>query len=121
MLVEDKRISVAAYQKLTEEETARISGRKGQAGSQRVVGVPPEQAPGAAQPAAAAARDEEAAAAAAAAAAEALASDQNEISERAFWASITLNPPLYGADTPVSFFDEKLVRGRAPSFPLVLP
>lgn len=28
--------------------------------------------------------------------------------ERAFWSAVTLNPPLYGADTPVSFFDEKV-------------
>eukprot|EP00198_Chlamydomonas_reinhardtii_P002200 XP_001691536.1 predicted protein [Chlamydomonas reinhardtii] len=31
--------------------------------------------------------------------------------ERSFWANLTLNPPLYGADTPVSFFDEKLPYG----------
>ena len=31
--------------------------------------------------------------------------------ERSFWGSVTLNPPLYGADTPVSFFDSKLTYG----------
>ncbi len=31
--------------------------------------------------------------------------------ERAFWSSVTINPPLYGADTPQSFFDEKLPWG----------
>ncbi len=33
---------------------------------------------------------------------------QDDLLERAFWSSVTLNPPLYGADTPVSFFDEKV-------------
>ena len=28
--------------------------------------------------------------------------------ERAFWSSITLSPPYYGADTPFSFFDAHL-------------
>lgn len=31
--------------------------------------------------------------------------------ERSFWSSVTINPPLYGADTPVSFFDERLDYG----------
>ncbi|KAG2489039.1 hypothetical protein HYH03_012477 [Edaphochlamys debaryana] len=31
--------------------------------------------------------------------------------ERAFWANVTLNPPMYGADTPTSFFDSKLPYG----------
>lgn len=31
--------------------------------------------------------------------------------ERSFWRNITLNPPLYGADTPVSLFDEALPYG----------
>lgn len=31
--------------------------------------------------------------------------------ERAFWSSVTVKPPLYGADTPVSLFDEKLEFG----------
>lgn len=31
--------------------------------------------------------------------------------ERVFWANLTLNPPLYGADTPTSFFDDKLSYG----------
>ena len=31
--------------------------------------------------------------------------------ERSFWSGLTLNPPLYGADTPVSFFDPKLAYG----------
>lgn len=31
--------------------------------------------------------------------------------ERAFWSSMTINPPLYGADTPQSFFDEELEWG----------
>ncbi|KAK9865570.1 hypothetical protein WJX84_000456 [Apatococcus fuscideae] len=33
---------------------------------------------------------------------------QDDLLERAFWSAVTLNPPLYGADTPVSFFDEKV-------------
>ncbi|KAL6781830.1 hypothetical protein ACKKBF_B09595 [Auxenochlorella protothecoides x Auxenochlorella symbiontica] len=28
--------------------------------------------------------------------------------ERSFWSSVTINPPLYGADVAVSFFDERL-------------
>ena len=28
--------------------------------------------------------------------------------ERPFWSSLTVRPPLYGADTPHSLFDEKL-------------
>jgi hypothetical protein len=31
--------------------------------------------------------------------------------ERSFWSSVTINPPLYGADTPQSFFDDKLPFG----------
>lgn len=31
--------------------------------------------------------------------------------ERAFWSSVTINPPLYGADTPISFFDDELNYG----------
>ncbi|GIL76258.1 hypothetical protein Vretimale_5841 [Volvox reticuliferus] len=31
--------------------------------------------------------------------------------ERAFWSNVTLNPPMYGADTPTSFFDDKLPYG----------
>ncbi|GBF97022.1 hypothetical protein Rsub_09495 [Raphidocelis subcapitata] len=31
--------------------------------------------------------------------------------ERNFWSSVTINPPFYGADTPQSFFDEKLEYG----------
>jgi len=31
--------------------------------------------------------------------------------ERAFWSSIAANPPIYGADTPYSLFDEKLKYG----------
>lgn len=33
---------------------------------------------------------------------------QDDLLERAFWSAVTLNPPLYGADTPVSFFDEEV-------------
>ncbi|KAL4426832.1 hypothetical protein ABPG77_006618 [Micractinium sp. CCAP 211/92] len=36
---------------------------------------------------------------------------QDEVNERAFWSGLTNNPPLYGADTPVSLFDEKLPFG----------
>ncbi len=32
----------------------------------------------------------------------------NALLERPFWSSLTVRPPLYGADTPVSLFDEKL-------------
>ncbi|KDD71959.1 JmjC domain-containing hydroxylase, partial [Helicosporidium sp. ATCC 50920] len=31
--------------------------------------------------------------------------------ERPFWSSVTINPPLYGADTPLSLFDRKLAYG----------
>ena len=31
--------------------------------------------------------------------------------ERDFWKSVTQDPPLYGADTPVSFFRENLTWG----------
>jgi jumonji domain-containing protein 2 len=37
--------------------------------------------------------------------------EPDELMERAFWSSVTINPPLYGADTPVSFFDKKLPWG----------
>ena len=30
---------------------------------------------------------------------------QDELLERAFWSSVTINPPLYGADNPTSLFD----------------
>lgn len=33
---------------------------------------------------------------------------QDALLERAFWSSITLSPPYYGADTPCSFFDDDL-------------
>ncbi|KAK9823398.1 hypothetical protein WJX72_002487 [[Myrmecia] bisecta] len=36
---------------------------------------------------------------------------KDDLLERAFWSAVTINPPLYGADTPVSFFDEKLEFG----------
>ena len=36
---------------------------------------------------------------------------QDDLLERAFWSSVTINPPLYGADTPTSFFDEQLEYG----------
>ena len=32
----------------------------------------------------------------------------DEMLERAFWSSITINPPLYGADNPMSLFDKKM-------------
>jgi [histone H3]-trimethyl-L-lysine9/36 demethylase len=31
--------------------------------------------------------------------------------ERAFWSSLTSNPPLYGADTPISLFDDNVPWG----------
>jgi len=31
--------------------------------------------------------------------------------ERTFWKSVTVNAPLYGADTPLSLFDDKLSSG----------
>jgi jumonji domain-containing protein 2 len=31
--------------------------------------------------------------------------------ERTFWKSLTINPPIYGADTPCSLFDEKISNG----------
>lgn len=33
---------------------------------------------------------------------------EDALLERAFWSSITLSPPYYGADTPFSFFDQHL-------------
>ncbi|KAF6261711.1 JmjC domain, hydroxylase-domain-containing protein [Scenedesmus sp. NREL 46B-D3] len=36
---------------------------------------------------------------------------EDKMLERAFWSSLTINPPLYGADTPMSLFDEKLPYG----------
>ncbi|KIY97688.1 jumonji domain-containing protein 2 [Monoraphidium neglectum] len=36
---------------------------------------------------------------------------EDTLLERSFWSSVTINPPLYGADTPVSFFDDKLEYG----------
>ena len=35
----------------------------------------------------------------------------DDLHERAFWSGVTINPPLYGADTPQSFFDERLDYG----------
>eukprot|EP00798_Chlamydomonas_sp_ICE-L_P015718 gene15717-21831_t len=35
----------------------------------------------------------------------------DDMMEREFWNSVTVNPPLYGADTPLSFFDPKLGYG----------
>ncbi len=129
--MEAKKTSVAAFQKLAEEEATRVtSHRKGQAGSTRPAGVHPSEAPGATgvplppttQAPGAAAQQQQpqqrgggggASRGAGTAPAPAPGHDDS-LSERAFWASITLNPPMYGADTPMSFFDEKLVR----SFPL---
>lgn len=31
--------------------------------------------------------------------------------ERTFWKSLTIQPPIYGADTPCSLFDEKISNG----------
>lgn len=36
---------------------------------------------------------------------------QDDLLERAFWSSVTINPPYYGADTPTSFFDNALDYG----------
>lgn len=33
---------------------------------------------------------------------------EDALLERAFWSSVTLSPPYYGADTPFSFFDQHL-------------
>lgn len=35
----------------------------------------------------------------------------DEFLERAFWSSLTVKPPLYGADTPYSLFDEDVASG----------
>ena len=35
----------------------------------------------------------------------------DDMLERAFWSSISFNPPLYGADTPISMFDKKVPWG----------
>jgi jumonji domain-containing protein 2 len=34
--------------------------------------------------------------------------EDDQLIERAFWRSITLNPPLYGSDNPWSLFDKKM-------------
>mmetsp|Transcript_19607 Transcript_19607/g.54505 ORF Transcript_19607/g.54505 Transcript_19607/m.54505 type:complete len:625 (-) Transcript_19607:134-2008(-) len=34
--------------------------------------------------------------------------EDDTLLERAFWSSITINPPLYGADNPASLFDKKV-------------
>ncbi len=39
--------------------------------------------------------------------------DKDDCLERAFWSSVTINPPLYGADTPISLFDDQLEYGCA--------
>lgn len=36
---------------------------------------------------------------------------EDSLLERAFWSAVTLSPPLYGADTPQSFFDAELEWG----------
>ena len=36
---------------------------------------------------------------------------RERVPERAFWSAVTSNPPLYGADTPTSFFDRQLPFG----------
>lgn len=35
----------------------------------------------------------------------------DDMLERAFWSSISFNPPLYGADTPISMFDKNVPWG----------
>jgi len=35
----------------------------------------------------------------------------DDMLERAFWSSLTFNPPLYGADTPISMFDKTVPFG----------
>jgi JmjC domain, hydroxylase len=35
----------------------------------------------------------------------------DDMLERAFWSSVTFNPPLYGADTPISMFDNTVPWG----------
>ena len=37
--------------------------------------------------------------------------DADELHERKFWKALGVNPPLYGADTPQSLFDEELEFG----------
>lgn len=34
--------------------------------------------------------------------------EDDTLLERSFWSSITINPPLYGADNPMSLFDKKI-------------
>ena len=36
---------------------------------------------------------------------------QQDLMERSFWSGVTLNPPIYGADTVMSLFDEKVSWG----------
>jgi hypothetical protein len=36
---------------------------------------------------------------------------EDSLMERSFWSSVTINPPIYGADTPMSLFDEELPWG----------
>ena len=37
--------------------------------------------------------------------------DADELHERKFWKALGVNPPLYGADTPQSLFDEEVEFG----------
>ena len=37
--------------------------------------------------------------------------DKDVLMERSFWSGVTLNPPLYGADTVMSLFDDKVSFG----------
>ncbi|KAJ9514690.1 hypothetical protein QJQ45_028432 [Haematococcus lacustris] len=91
LLVEQKEMSVADFKRHAYEEAQRLSGHKGQAGSASAAGV--AEHTGSRLQARKALHAED------------------ELQERSFWSSVTLNPPLYGADTPQSFFDKSLPYG----------
>uniref|UniRef100_A0A7S3R422 JmjC domain-containing protein n=2 Tax=Dunaliella tertiolecta TaxID=3047 RepID=A0A7S3R422_DUNTE len=85
MFVEHKPLQVSEFRDITLQEADRIIGHKGQAGSAAAGGVVSQTS-----------RRLESRRAL---------HDGEDIMERSFWSSVTLNPPLYGADTPYSFFD----------------
>ncbi|KAF5835500.1 JmjC domain, hydroxylase-domain-containing protein [Dunaliella salina] len=85
MFVEHKPLQVSEFRDITLQEADRIIGHKGQAGSAAASGVVSQTS-----------RRLESRRAL---------HDGEDIMERSFWSSVTLNPPLYGADTPYSFFD----------------
>uniref|UniRef100_A0A7S0S4F7 JmjC domain-containing protein n=1 Tax=Chlamydomonas leiostraca TaxID=1034604 RepID=A0A7S0S4F7_9CHLO len=91
MLVEQKEVSAGEFKKLALEEAANNTGHKGQSGSATASGVGGHVGSHLA--------------------ARRALHDSEECAERSFWSSITLNPPMYGADTPLSLFDAEIPYG----------